>query len=146
VIPFLIGIMMDLYVFMPLRLSNIDETMLDIYLTVVSYILNPYQFQMRFNNRHFFFPTPFFLKDWALGLAGLSIFYGIVNLVPANGTFRALITQFNWNNLGNLNIRDTNFKVIVPTVVSLCVIILTPSILTLLTIRLFGKFFLLEGY
>lgn len=38
VIPFLVGIMMDLYVLMPLRLSDMKEPVFDIYLTMVSIV------------------------------------------------------------------------------------------------------------
>lgn len=36
IIPFLAGVVLDLYAFMPIRLSDLDETVLDVYLTVVS--------------------------------------------------------------------------------------------------------------
>lgn len=35
IIPFMTGILLDLYAFMPVRLSDLDVTVLDIYLTVV---------------------------------------------------------------------------------------------------------------
>lgn len=50
-----------------------------------------------------------------------------------------MVSQFTWNNLGNLNIRDTSENIILPTILGLSIVILIPSILTILTIRLFGK-------
>lgn len=53
VIPFLVGIMMDLYVLMPLRLSDMNETVFDIYLTMVIivyvYMSTPYLITLLFS-------------------------------------------------------------------------------------------------
>jgi hypothetical protein len=53
VIPFLVGIMMDLYVLMPLRLSDMNENVFDIYLTIVIivyvYMSTPYLITLLFS-------------------------------------------------------------------------------------------------
>ncbi|KAG2229829.1 hypothetical protein INT48_008273 [Thamnidium elegans] len=108
VLPFLVGVIMELYIFMPLRLSNIDQSSLDIYITV----------------------------DWAIGLAVLSLFYGVVNILPSHASFRETIIQFNWNNLSNLDIIHTSKKTIFPAILGLCFSIIFPSALTMAAIHL----------
>lgn len=111
VIPFLIGIILDLYAFMPLRLSTLDEKALNIYLTV----------------------------DWAIGVVGLGIVYGIVKILPNNGAFREAMIQFNWDNLDNLDTWYITKKTMIPIIMSLLVTIILPSLLTVTTIYMFGK-------
>lgn len=81
----------------------------------------------------------FFLKDWAIGVVGLGIFYGVVKILPNNGAFREAVVQFNWDNLDNLDTWHITKKSIVPIITSLLTIIAVPSILTVTTIYLFGK-------
>ncbi|KAI7887924.1 uncharacterized protein EV154DRAFT_567017 [Mucor mucedo] len=68
VIPFLVGIMMDLYVLMPLRLSDMKEPVFDIYLTM----------------------------DWAIGLSCLSLFYSLIKMLPIQIPLRETMMQ--WRN------------------------------------------------
>lgn len=104
--------MMDLYIFMPLRLSNLNQSSVDIYLTL----------------------------DWSIGLAVLSLFYGIILLLPVPTTlYRDAIIQFKWNHLVHLDIVQTTRSIILPVTLGLLSIILFPGLLTLATIHLLGK-------
>lgn len=94
--------MLDLYIIMPLKLSSIHEAALDIYPTI----------------------------DWSIGVAGLSILYGIIYLLPQHTPYRSQIVQFNWANFDHLEISIITKNVILPSIKYLCIIICIPSIVT----------------
>lgn len=103
-VPFLFGIMLDLYIIMPLRHNSIHEASLDIYPTI----------------------------DWTLGVAGLSMVYGIIHLLPQNTPYRRQVVQFNWANFDHLAIPIITREVILPSIKCLCTLICLPSIVTVL--------------
>ncbi|KAL9559630.1 hypothetical protein MBANPS3_000336 [Mucor bainieri] len=103
-VPFLFGIMLDLYIIMPLKHASIHEASLDIYPTV----------------------------DWTIGVAGLSMFYGIIHTLPRNTPYRNQVVQFNWANFDHLNIPIITREVILPSIKYLCIIISIPSVVTVL--------------
>ncbi|KAK4512690.1 uncharacterized protein ATC70_003395 [Mucor velutinosus] len=104
-VPFLFGIMLDLYIIMPLKHTNIHEASLDIYPTI----------------------------DWTIGVAGLSMFYGIIHILPQNTPYRHQVVQFNWANFEHLDIPIITREVILPSIKCLCSIICIPSIVTVVT-------------
>ncbi|KAI9486072.1 MAG: hypothetical protein EXX96DRAFT_547588 [Benjaminiella poitrasii] len=106
-IPFLIGIMFDLYLFMPIRLSNVHEGSIDLYLAA----------------------------DWTIGITGLSIFYSIAQIIPVQSV-KDRAVQFNWNNIDNLNTWNISRQTIFPIIMVLGILIFTPSLMTKIAILL----------
>ncbi|GAN02097.1 conserved hypothetical protein [Mucor ambiguus] len=87
-VPFLFGIMLDLYIIMPLKYTSIHKASLDIYPTV----------------------------DWTIGVAGLSMFYGIIHILPQHTPYRNQVVQFNWANFDHLDIPIITREVILPSI------------------------------
>lgn len=110
IIPFLTGILLDLYAFMPVRLSDLDVTVLDIYLTV----------------------------DWAMGVAVIGLFYGSVKILPNSVPFREAVVQFSWDNFDNLDTRHITRNTIVPIISGLLGAIVVPSLLATMSIYVFA--------
>lgn len=103
--------MLDLYLIMPLKYTSIHEASLDIYPTV----------------------------DWTIGVAGLSMLYGIIHILPQNTPYRNQVVQFNWANFDHLDIPIITREVILPSIKYLCIIICIPSIVTVLITLLLCK-------
>ncbi|CEP13022.1 hypothetical protein [Parasitella parasitica] len=112
VVPFLVGIMLDLYIIMPLKLLSIHQASLDVYLTV----------------------------DWAIGAAALSLFYGIIHILPQHTPYRNKIVQFNWDNFDNMAIPILTKDVVLPSIGYLCTIICLPAIATVTIIVILCKY------
>lgn len=94
--------MLDLYIIMPLKFSSIHEASLDIYPTI----------------------------DWSIGVACLSMFYGIIYLLPQHTPYRNQVVQFHWANFDYLDIPIITKNIILPSIGYLCIIICIPSIVT----------------
>lgn len=103
--------MLDLYIIMPLRHTSVHEASLDIYPTV----------------------------DWTIGVAGLSMAYGIIHVLPQNTPYRRQVVQFNWANFDHLDVAIITREVILPSIKYLCVIICLPSLVTVIVTWLLGE-------
>ncbi|KAI8642232.1 hypothetical protein BD408DRAFT_443594 [Parasitella parasitica] len=108
VVPFLTGIMLDLYIIRPLKQSSTYQASLDIYPTI----------------------------DWAIGVAALSLFYGIIHILPQHTPYRNQVVQFNWDNFDNLDVSIVTKDVILPSIECLCAIICLPGIVALIIVFL----------
>ena len=74
-----------------------------------------------------------------MGVAVVSVFYGVVKCMPGHEEFREAVTQFSWRNLDSLDISSTTKHTVMPILAGLCTIIILPALLTLGVIVLFSK-------
>lgn len=73
-----------------------------------------------------------------MGIAALSLFYGIVCIFP-NSAWQEQVIQFRWENIENLDYWYISRRVILPFIAYLCAIIIIPSALYISTTYFFGK-------
>ncbi|KAI8343850.1 hypothetical protein BD560DRAFT_411937 [Blakeslea trispora] len=111
-IPLMLGIVLDLYLFSSLRYYNEGEYAVELYL----------------------------VADWALGLAGMNMFHGIICTSSSrfSPTLRERFIQLNLSNFTNLNIGHVSKNVIAPLAMCLFLIILLPSITCAVVIYTFA--------
>jgi hypothetical protein len=74
-----------------------------------------------------------------LGVAALSIFYGIICILPRRSALREQVVQFRWENMENLNYEYVNRRVILPFIIYLWTILIVPSLIYVMVTYLFGK-------
>ncbi|RCH86688.1 hypothetical protein CU098_001924, partial [Rhizopus stolonifer] len=83
--------------------------------------------------------TPSTFKDWALGIAGMSLFHSVICVLPhINPAIREQVVQFNWNNIKHLDLWHINQSVVMPLFACLSFMIALPSLLTVVTIYAFA--------
>ncbi|KAF7725250.1 hypothetical protein EC973_000338 [Apophysomyces ossiformis] len=109
IIPLLLGVAIDLYVFMPIRYSKSSGALV-LHLS----------------------------EDWAFGVVYLGIVYGVIYVLPTNPIQRAL-DQLTGNGIADMDIWEVTRLAIAPVIFGTVLAILFPGALALGTIRILGK-------
>jgi hypothetical protein len=131
VIPLLLGIAVDLFVFMPIRSFN-SETGLVIY---VSQVRKAGKFSRGSRNLHIVLQ-----QNWSFGVAYTSIIHNLIHVLPANNSIRQKLNQLIFENgIMQTDLREITHTMIVPVILAVILAITLPGIVSWGILQMLGK-------
>ncbi|KAI8366334.1 hypothetical protein EDC96DRAFT_508584 [Choanephora cucurbitarum] len=110
VIPLLLGIAVDLFVFMPIRSSNMDKGLV-IHVS----------------------------QNWSFGVAYMSIIHHLIHVLPANNRIRQKLTEIIGEDMMQANLWNITRSVIVPVIVSALLAIIVPGMISWGILQMLGN-------
>ncbi|KAI8365695.1 hypothetical protein EDC96DRAFT_544486 [Choanephora cucurbitarum] len=111
-VPLLLGITLDLYLLLPMKSFSKENYVIELYLIV----------------------------DWALGLAGMNVFHGIICIssLHISPTLREQFMQLNLSNFVNLDVKFVSKNILAPLVTCILSILVLPSITSAAVLYVFA--------
>ncbi|CEJ00887.1 hypothetical protein RMCBS344292_14929 [Rhizopus microsporus] len=109
IIPLLLGVSVDLFVFMPIRIHNSSGPI----------VINLSQ-------------------DWAFGIVCMSIIYHTVLLLPTTNAVRQYMDQIFGNNMIQADLNLITRKVIAPVIITTLLAIITPGVISFCILYIMG--------
>lgn len=109
-IPLLVGVMIDLYVFIPIRYSNSSHQAVVLHLS----------------------------KDWSFGVLYLGILHGIIHILPTN-TWQRTVDLYIFNGVVSLDIWKFSRTILVPWILGLTGAVLFPGTVAWAVMKILGR-------
>ena len=131
VIPLLLGIAVDLFVFMPIRSSNMDKGLV----IHVSQVRLPLLFLRRKNSWEHICTT----QNWSFGVAYMSIIHHLIHVLPANNRIRQKLTEIIGEDMMQANLWNITRSVIVPVMISALLAIIVPGMISWGILQMLGN-------